>query len=235
GRERPARELRQVPLPVDADDGLHEGTMHAELVHPVGQRGGEAAELADEVGVAEHPILQADPGLARLRGARAQHQPRKVDLPPVRRRVRTVIETELALIAEIDHFLDVAGRQFVDVAVARLDVHPIEQHLERRTQRQTPPTPTTNVINPPQLPIDLPQIPKLRLPKIQRRTSHALCPEEKAGVNDWTWHEGIENWSDMHVIDLDMDEGMVERRSLPLRARGWAEGRGAADPFHSNQ
>ena len=92
-------------------------------------------ELADQIGVAERAILQTHPALPSLSGAGAQHQPRKVDLPPVRRRVRAVIEAELALITEIDDFLDVRRGQLVDVAVDSLHVHAIEQHLERRTQR----------------------------------------------------------------------------------------------------
>src|SRR5207249_5611038 len=86
----------------------------------------------------------------------------------VRRRVRAVIEAELALIAEIDHFLDVGGRELVDIAVDRLHVHAVEQHLERRTQRQAPPAPPTNVIAPPQLLINRSQIPKLRTLDIER-------------------------------------------------------------------
>jgi len=159
---------------VDARDRLHEGAVHRELVHPVGERRGARAELADEVGVAEHPVLEADAGLSRLSGPGPQHQPRKVDLPPVRGRVRAVIEAELALIAEVDHFLDVGRRQLVDVAVDRLDVDPIEQHLERRTQRQTPPAPAANVINPPQLLIDRSQIPELRTLDIERRHDRCL-------------------------------------------------------------
>ncbi len=167
-REGRARELRQVPLLVDAYDGLHEGSVHAQLVHPVRQGRGEASELADEVRVTEHPVLKADAALTRLGGPGSQHQPRKVDLPPVRRRVRAVVEAELALVAEIDHFLDVARRKLVDVAVDRLDVHAVEEHLERRAERQAPPAPATDVVNPPQLLINRGQIPKLRALDIQR-------------------------------------------------------------------
>src|SRR5262249_20228403 len=154
---------------VDARDRLHESAVYRELVHPVGERRGERPELADEVGVAEHPVLEAEAGLARVGGPGPQHQPRKVDLPAVRGRVRAVIEAELALIAEIDHFLDVGRRQLVDVAVDRLHVHAIEQHLERRTQRQAPPAPAANVIDPPQLLVDRTKIPELRPPDIERR------------------------------------------------------------------
>jgi hypothetical protein len=95
-----------------------------------------------------------------------------------------MVEAQLALIAKVHDLLHINRRQLLHVPIHRLDIQPIKHHLERRTQRQTPPTPPTYVIDPPQLRIDLSQIPKLRLSQIQRRTSHALCPEEKAGVND---------------------------------------------------
>ena len=171
-------ELGQPPVTMDAGHRLHEGPVHGQLVHPVGQRCREAAELADQVGVAQHPVLQRDAATARLGRPGPQHQPGKVDGPPVRRRVRAVVVAELALVAEVDHFLDVRRRQLVDVTVDSLPVQPIEHHLERRTQRQAPPTPPTDVVHPPQLPLDLPQIPKLRPPQIERRiVRHGRCSE----------------------------------------------------------
>jgi hypothetical protein len=165
-------ELGHVPVLVDAQQRLHERAVHGQLVHPVRQRRAQPPEPADEVGAAQEAVLQTHAGLTRLRRARPQHQPGKVDFPAVRRRVRTVVEAELALIAEIDDFLDVRRRQLVHVAVDRLDVHPVEQHLERRTQRQAPPAATADVVHTPHLPVNRPEIPKLRLPKIQTR--HAL-------------------------------------------------------------
>jgi hypothetical protein len=79
-----------------------------------------------------------------------------------------VVETELALIAEVPDVLDVGGRQLLDVTVDRLHVEPVEQDLERWTERQTATTPATDVIDPAKLLIDLPRLPELRHPKIQR-------------------------------------------------------------------
>jgi len=75
------------------------------------------------------------------------------------------------VIAEIDHFLHVGRGKLLDVAVDRVDVHPIEEHLERRAERQAPPTAAADVIDPPQLPVDRGEIPELRTPDIER--SHA--------------------------------------------------------------
>ena len=53
---------------MDARDGLHEGAVHGELVHPVGEGRRQRAELTDQIRAAEHPILQADAALAYLSG-----------------------------------------------------------------------------------------------------------------------------------------------------------------------
>src|SRR5207302_6158594 len=82
-----------------------------------------------------------------------------------------------------DDFLHVRRRQLLDVPVDRLDVDPIEQYLERRTQRQTPPAPITDVVHPPQLPIDRRRVPELRLPKIERR----IARHHWLRVPEWTW------------------------------------------------
>src|SRR5207237_6421991 len=87
-----AMEARQLALAVDTHDPLHEGAVHAELVEPVGEWRAERAELADQRGVAEHSVLQADARAPRLGGPRAQHQPREVHGPAVRGRVRAVVE-----------------------------------------------------------------------------------------------------------------------------------------------
>src|SRR5262245_56288745 len=122
---------------MDAGYRLHERAMHAELVHPVGQRRNETPQAADQVDVAEQAVLKRHAVAPRLRGAGPEHETREIYLPAVGRRVRTVIEAKLALIAEVDDFLHVGALQLVDIAVDRLDVHPVEEHLERRTQRQT--------------------------------------------------------------------------------------------------
>jgi hypothetical protein len=161
-------ELRKVAVLVDPDHGLHQRAVRAELVHPVRQRRGEAPELSDEVGVPEHPILEAHAGRPRVRRARPQHEPWKIDRPPMRGRIGAMVEAELALVAEVDDFLDVSMRQLLDIAVHAVDVDSIEHDFERRTQRQTPPTPVTDVVDAPQLPVDVAAVPKLGCPDIKR-------------------------------------------------------------------
>jgi hypothetical protein len=80
-----------------------------------------------------------------------------------------VVVAELALVAEIDDFLEIRLRQLVDVAIDRLDVDAVEQHLERRTQRQAPPAPRAHVEDAPHLLVDLPEVPELGPGKIERR------------------------------------------------------------------
>jgi hypothetical protein len=140
---------RQIPVLVDASDHLEEGAMHRDLVHPVGQGRGEASELADEIRVPEEAVLAGDTVLPGLRGTRAQHEARKIHLPAVRRRVRAVVEAELALVAEVDDLLQVGPGQPVRLPVHRLHVEPVEHDLERRAQRQAPPTAVADVIHAP--------------------------------------------------------------------------------------
>src|SRR5438876_4839166 len=193
GGERRALELGQVPFLVDTRYRLHERAMHTELVHPVRQGCAEAPEPADEVRVAEKSVLKRDAVLPRLGGAGAQHEPREVDLPAVRRCIRAVIETELALVAEVDDFLDVRCGQLFHVAVDGVDIHPIEQHFERRAERQTPPTAAAYVIDPPQLLVDGAELPELRILDIETRhdgterlATHELAAGGAAGGVDRT-------------------------------------------------
>src|SRR5204862_2220800 len=123
-------ELRKVAVLVDAGHRLQQRAVHGELVHPVRQRRREASELPDEVRVAEHPVLKCHAGRAGIGRARAQQQAREVDGPAMRRGIGAVVVTEFALVTEIDDFLDVRGRQLLDVAIDGVDVDPIEQDLE---------------------------------------------------------------------------------------------------------
>ena len=157
-----AVELRQIAPFVDPRHRLHEGAVHRQLVQPVHEGRGQAPELPDELGVAEHPVLERHALLPRLGGAGAQHEPREVDLPSVRRRVGAVVVAALALVAEVHDFLDVARGQLLDVAVHGVHVEPVEQHLERRAERQTPPAAAADVVDPPQLTVDAAELPELR-------------------------------------------------------------------------
>jgi hypothetical protein len=46
-----------------------------------------------------------------------------------------VVEAELALVAEVDDFLDVGDGRLLDVPVDRVGVEAIEHHLERGAER----------------------------------------------------------------------------------------------------
>ena len=60
---------------------------------------------------------------------------REIEFVLVGRRVRTMVETELAVVAFVDHVMMVGRRQFGDVALTAID--PIEQAIERRAQIET--------------------------------------------------------------------------------------------------
>jgi hypothetical protein len=118
-----------------------------------------------------------------------------------------MVETELALITEIDHFLHIRLRQLLHIPIDRIHIQSIKQHPERRTQRQTPPTPTTDVIDPSELGIDLSKVPELRLCKIKRRASHGLYPK-RARRGRPTGHANGQAKGRLHMNRIDL--GMVE-------------------------
>ena len=100
-REGLAVERRQRAVLVDADHGLHERPGGAERPCPVGQRRRQAAEAPTaRCCRGSGPAGSRPPAWPRGL-ARAQHQPREVDLPAVRRRVGAVVVAELALVAEV--------------------------------------------------------------------------------------------------------------------------------------
>src|SRR6185436_2076474 len=80
--ERLAVELGQLAVPVDPDRRFHQAAVDLEARDPVRQRRHRAPELADQAGVPEEAVLQGHTLLPGRRGARAQHEPREIDLPP---------------------------------------------------------------------------------------------------------------------------------------------------------
>src|SRR4026209_406914 len=134
---------------------------------PIPTRGGGAADAPAQVGVSEEAILQGHALRPGVRGARPQHQARKVHRPAVRRGVRAVVEAELALVAEVDDLLDVGRGELLHVAVHRVHVQAIEHHLERRAERQTAPAACADVVDPAQLRVDAVELPELRRADIE--------------------------------------------------------------------
>jgi hypothetical protein len=135
--ERLVVEARQVAVAVHADRGLQQHAVRPETVGRVHQRGDRGGAGAHAVDVAQEPVLPCDALGARPRGLGTQHQPREVDVEPVRRRVRAVVETELALPAEVDDAPVVGRRDLRDVALVL--VHLLEHEVERRAQAVAPP------------------------------------------------------------------------------------------------
>jgi hypothetical protein len=76
---------------------------------------------------------------------RPEHEPREVDLPAMRRRIRTVIEAKLALITEIGDAFQISGIQFFRFAVNLVAIQPLKEVVERGTQIVATPTPITDI------------------------------------------------------------------------------------------
>jgi len=81
-----------------------------------------------------------------------------------------VVEAELALVTQVHDLAGVGGRKLLDVAVDRLDVEAVEQHLEGRTERQAPPTARADVVDAAKLGIDLRRIPERRRVDVERHS-----------------------------------------------------------------
>jgi len=167
GREGLSMEGGQLPVLVDAHDGLHQRALWRQRGRPVGYGRGQAPEAPDQLGVSEEAILERYTLLPGFGRARAEHEPRKVDLPAVRRRVRAVVVAELALVAEVYDLLDVLGRELLDVPVHRVDVEAVEQHLEGRTQRQAAPAAAADVVHAAKLRVHGVELPELCPPYVQ--------------------------------------------------------------------
>jgi hypothetical protein len=74
-----------------------------------------------------------------------RHEERKVDAVLMRRRIGTMVETELAIVALIDDAMMVRRGQFGDVALVPID--PIQERVERRTEIEATPTTIADVID----------------------------------------------------------------------------------------
>ena len=64
----------------------------------------------------------------------------------MRRRVRTVVETELAVVALVHHPLVLGRHHLFDMAV--VPINPVEEGVKGRAQIETAATPVANLIDP---------------------------------------------------------------------------------------
>jgi hypothetical protein len=123
------------PVAVDADRLLHCDPRKAVAVGEVHQRRRGAADLAEQVGLGGQLARErraVAPGAHELL---ASHQQREVDVPVVRRGVRTVVVTELAVEAELVDLVEAPHRDSGDLVGRRVDQ--LEQLRERGAERQT--------------------------------------------------------------------------------------------------
>src|SRR5262249_9048413 len=153
--ERRASESGEVARPVDAEDLLEEGPVGAERAEPVRERRHGRAEAPDQLRVPEDPVPAREAAtLVGLDGAGPQPEPGEVDGPAMGRRVGTVVEAELALVAEVYHSPNGVGRERLGVAIDVLAVEGGHQVPERRAERQAAAAAATDVVDAPELPVD---------------------------------------------------------------------------------
>ena len=160
-------EARKLAILVYAHDRLHERALWGKRGGPVGEGRGHAAQLSHQLRIAEEAVLEGHSPGPRFRRARAQHQSREVHLPAVRRGVGTVVVAELALVAEIHHLFHVPGGKLLHIAVHRVEIEPVEQHLEGRTEGEAPSAAAADVVDAAKLAVDGIQLPEIGLPDIE--------------------------------------------------------------------
>jgi hypothetical protein len=79
-----------------------------------------------------------------------------------------MVVAELALVAEIHHFLHVGGGKLLHVPIHRVDVQAVEHHLERRAEQHAAPAAGTDVVDAAELPVHRILLPEIRLPDVER-------------------------------------------------------------------
>ena len=139
-------------VPVHAHHGLQQEAVGPEAVGPVAEGRGGGPERTHRVHVAEPRVLPRDAFRGRARRLGPQDQPREVEVEAVRRRVRAVVEAELALPAQVDDPAVLRGLDLGDVAL--VVVHRLEHVVEGRTQAVAPATPGADAGNALQLLVD---------------------------------------------------------------------------------
>lgn len=141
------RELRQPCVAIDAEHGFERVPRGRRAVHRVHRLRDDrnAREMAERVGVRQHLVAQRRFAALIARGLAAQHQVREVDVPRVRRHVRTFRHVaEIAQVALVDDLAERRLRHFVDGARRRV-VDEIEQRGECAAQRHAAPAPGADV------------------------------------------------------------------------------------------
>ncbi len=78
---------------------------------------------------------------------------REIEFVLVRRRVGTMVETELAVVAFVDNPMVIGRCQFRDIALA--DIDSIEQRVERRAEVEAPAAAVADLINSKRFPFQL--------------------------------------------------------------------------------
>ena len=104
--QRPAGELRQPGLGMDAGHGLQHlarGTNFVDRIHRLGDDG-NAGEFADRVGAGQHLVAQLGGAFLEVHRLGAQHEMGEIHVPLVRWHVRTLGHVaEVAQVAVIHH------------------------------------------------------------------------------------------------------------------------------------
>jgi len=127
------RLLEQRPAGCAAIDGIDDLHYHR-----------DTGQFANPVGIRQHPVGPARTVVAKSFGFRPEHQVGEIDVPRVRRDVRTFHVTHITQVALIDDVPEDRLRYRVQLARLRL-VDCIEQGRKRIAEVETASAPVTNI------------------------------------------------------------------------------------------
>ncbi len=163
-------------LAVHAQRFLQQHPSGGGAVHRVDDLGHHrnAGQAAHQVGRREGPVAQAQAFIACAHRLRAQHQMRKIDVPRMRRHVRTLRhEAQVAQVAVIDDLPENLPLEAVDFAAGR-GIDGLEQRRKGIAQTEAAPTAVADVENPRELLFERRFIVERRVAPIDRMTGGGL-------------------------------------------------------------
>src|SRR5215471_1950232 len=169
GQEALGSVARKQPIPVHAESLLHGNAGPAALVDRVDHRRGGRRHSADGVRRREDSLAKARFALVfDSRGPVSQDDSRNVDVPAMRRVIRTVRNAELALVAKVRETLQVSRLETLRMPVHVRPVERPEQNVERRAEVIAAAAALADVRYPPQLLLDRGE----RVKIVRRRIKH---------------------------------------------------------------
>src|SRR5437773_180575 len=136
-------EGRKQSIPVDAQRLFHQTAQKRVLIRPVDERRRPTSQASHAVCVSEYSVGEAASSLLGIHQVGPHDRPREIDVPLVRRYIRTDCVAKLALVAKIHNLFDLLILK--RVRLAEVFIHQPEQVYKRRTECMTERAPIADI------------------------------------------------------------------------------------------